>query len=232
MESEFSFRQMMQRYQPLSSMAGSGEGITIEPDLIAILVKVFEDNRAFDVNAFDKFSLEMILDYVRRTHSYYVFRKLPEIEQSITILLKDYSAGHPLLPILHRFYADYQKNLTGHIRGEERELLPYIEYLLGTSKGQMDVTEHFIRTKDYSLQQFIEHHHDTEMNIVEVEAAIKQYTPPSTSETPYRILVSQLEMLQKDLAVHALVEDRVLIPRALQLEEKLDARMRVAVKKN
>ena len=51
--------------------------------------------------------------------------------------------------------------------------------------------------------------------------AILEYRPPITNQTPYRILISHLQAFEKDLFVHALIEDKVLIPRALQLEEKL-----------
>ena len=168
--------------------------------------------------------MEVILDYIRRTHSFYIFRKLPEIEQSINILLKDYTNQHPMLPILQEFYNRYQQHLTAHIRQEENELLPYIDYLT-TGVITFDPLEHFIRTTEYSLKGFIEHHHDTEMDISEIQNTITGYNPPPTNQTPYRILLSQLEMLERDLSVHALVEDKVLIPRALLLENQLSGMM-------
>jgi len=54
-----------------------------------------------------------------------------------------------------------------------------------------------------------------------VRNTILSYQPPSTNQTPYRILITQLQAFERDLAVHALIEDRVLIPRTLQLEKKL-----------
>lgn len=190
------------------------------PELVSILARVMEDEKAFDPALFRQFPMEVILDYVRRTHSFYIFRKLPEIEQSIDILLKDYANQHPLLPILKDFYNRYQQHLTGHIRQEENELLPYIDYLI-TGAITFDPLEHFIRTTEYSLRHFMEHHHDTEMEISEIRKTINGYNPPPTNQTPYRILLSQLEMLEKDLSVHALVEDQVLLPRSLQLEGQL-----------
>ena len=69
---------------------------------------------------------------------------------------------------------------------------------------------------------FRSHHHDTELDLREVRRSILYYNPPATNQTPYRILLSQLEAFEKDLAVHALVEDKVLIPRAMKIEDDLN----------
>src|SRR5580704_16578394 len=145
MELDFALRQLMQRYMPAGQLTGN-----FNPELISTLARVLEDEKAFDPTLFDRFPMEVILDYIRRTHSFYIFRKLPEIEQSIDILLKDYTNQHPLLPVLQEFYKNYQDSLTAHIRKEENELLPYIDYLV-TGIITFDPLEHFIRTAEYSV---------------------------------------------------------------------------------
>jgi len=225
MESDFLMRQVLRRY----SLSGAEKfslkdavGLNVDAEFIFTLVKVFEDESAFCPEAFDEFSLSVIMDYIRRTHQYYVTQKLPEIEQSITILLKDYSGDHSLLSILHHFYNDYTDHLVRHIGEEENILLPYIDYLLVSEKVGISLPGYFNRTKNYSLRDFIEHHHDTELDLREVRRSILYYNPPATNQTPYRILLSQLEAFEKDLAVHALVEDKVLIPRAMKIEDDLN----------
>lgn len=78
----------------------------------------------------------------------------------------------------------------------------------------------FAATNNYSLQKFIDNHHDTEKDLSNVKEAILNYEPPESNQTPYRILLTQIDAFEKDLSVHALIEDSVLIPRALQLEKK------------
>jgi regulator of cell morphogenesis and NO signaling len=72
-----------------------------------------------------------------------------------------------------------------------------------------------------TIQEFIDQHHDTEKDLHEVRDAIQHYSPPEGNRTLYRILLSQLQVLEKDLAVHALMEDEVLLPRALALEKQV-----------
>jgi regulator of cell morphogenesis and NO signaling len=205
--------------------------IGVDRDFVYALLRTFESENEFVVADYQKFPLQIIIDYIRRTHRYYVFKKLPEIEQSIDILLKDYSDIHPLLPVLNTFYADYRKNLTEHIKFEEAHLLPYIEILLRVEGSDIPDTE-LHNNGQFSLKGFIENHDDTEDDLSRVRNIIQQYQPPSTNQTPYRILISQLQAFEKDLNVHALIEDQILVPRALELERNALAELRRRTKSN
>ncbi len=186
--------------------------LNIQPEFLLALLEVFEDLQAFRKSNFDNFQLVVIIDYLRKTHGYYLDKKLPEIEQSIHLLMNAYPSAHPLLVLLNQFYGDYKNHLSGHIEIEERDLFPYIASLEQpeTHKGESKVT----------VQQFMDQHHDTEKDLEEIRTTILHYSPPADNQTLYRILLSQLEILEKDLAIHALMEDEVLLPRALQLEQK------------
>lgn len=226
MEDPFKVDQIVQRYAVSlnSNILHSYhelQDINIDRDFIYALLESFEDLSAFAPDEYNRFSLQIIVDYVRRTHRYYLSKKLPEIEQSIGILLANYGGDHPLLSVLETFYSDYRKDLIEHIKAEEAHVLPHIDMLLKFEQDGTLISDRVDQSKDFSLTGFIENHHDTEEDLSKVHNTILQYEPPSTNRTPYRILLTQLQMFERDLAVHALIEDLVLIPRALALEERL-----------
>ena len=227
MEIQSPLHQIMQRYyMPVDrNLLYSYEELkrtNIDQQFIYELLHTFEDVKSFSESDYRKFSLEVIIDYIRKTHHYYLAKKLCEIEQSISILLKDYSGSHPLLRILSNFFSGYTRDLTAHISIEEKQLLPYITSLLAFDKGEIGYDKYFAATESYSLKKFVDSHHDTEQDLSNVREAILNYQPPATNQTPYRILITQLQSFEMDLSVHALIEDNVLIPRALKLEEKLN----------
>lgn len=184
----------------------------IPPDFLLAMLEVFENPASFSKEKFAQFKLSVIIDYLKKTHAYYLHKKLLEIEQSIHLLASAYPVAHPLLLVLDKFYLDYKTHLVNHIEVEENDLLPYIGSLENAT-----VTAN----PSLTVQGFIDQHHDTEKDLADVRTAMQHYSPPAGSETIYRILVSQLEVLEKDLAVHALMEDEVLLPRALALEKNL-----------
>lgn len=215
-------RQVLARYNvnQAHALMYSYEELTrlgVNAEFVFVLLDVFQNQQTFDTRAFDRFRLDVIVDYIRKTHEYYLRRKLLEIEQSIDLLLGSYPEAHPLLVILHEFYASYTKHLVSHIDVEEQQLLPYILHLDKVDCGKASFQSY---PGSYSLSRFLVHHHDTEKELSEVREAMLNYSPPPTNQTLYRILLSQLEVLEKDLAVHALIEEDVLLPRAMALERK------------
>ena len=228
MENDFPISQIVQRYdlaadKDLLYSYEELRRLNLDQRFIYTLLQTFEDEKTFSEKEYEIFSLETIIDYLRRTHSYYLSKKLLEIEQSIDILLKDYSGNHPLLHILNTFFNEYTSHLSSHIREEEKHLLPYIKNLLSLEKENADTETYFAITNNYSLQTFIDSHHDTEKDLSIIRNTILEYQPPVSNQTPYRILVSQLQAFERDLFVHELIEDRILIPRALELEKRLRA---------
>lgn len=215
--------QVLSRYREdaVKDMNSLANGPAIPVSFVQALLRVFENENNFRPAAFRAFPLETVIDYIRRTHRLYLRKKLPEIEQSIGLLLQDYNDRHPLLLILHNFYSAYKKDLTEHIREEENQLLPYIEYLQASSADGFNQYRFFEKTKNYSLKNFLLGHDDPDEDLQRVRLSILRYQPPATNQTPYRILLSQLSVFEKDLAVHALIEEKVLIPRALMLEKNL-----------
>ncbi|MFN5627861.1 MAG: hypothetical protein ACK48W_01120 [Bacteroidota bacterium] len=226
MENNFPENQILQRYNVAldKNILYSYEelrSINIDEQFIYSLLQTFEYEKSFSEDEYNKYPLEIIIDYIHRTHRYYLSKKLYEIEQTINILVKDYSDNHPLLEALKSFFKEYSLSLKSHVLAEEQELLPYIKNLILASnktKNQDEVREILA---NYSLQTFINSHLDTEQDLSIIRETILNYKAPKTNQTPYRILLSQLETFEKDLSVHALIEDKILIPRAQQLETEL-----------
>ena len=108
----------------------------VNAEFVFALLEVFQEPKSFSKTNFEHFKLEIIVDYIRKTHDYYLQRKLLEIEQTIHHLLKSYPEAHPLLVILSDFYAEYKSHLTNHIEAEETQLLPYILHLERVDDGK------------------------------------------------------------------------------------------------
>jgi regulator of cell morphogenesis and NO signaling len=192
----------------------------INNNFIPVLLKMF-DEECFPKEELERFDLRVILDYIKRTHQYYLNKRLPEMEQCINLLLQDYTGDHPLLLILRNFYHDYRANLTRHINAEEKQVLPHIELLLDAATKGYTLHAYNKLSDGYSLKNFFDDHTDTEKDLEEVRRVITQYNPPATNQTPYRILLTQMQLFEKDLSIHAMIEDEILIPKAIALEDSL-----------
>jgi regulator of cell morphogenesis and NO signaling len=85
---------------------------------------------------------------------------------------------------------------------------------------------------NYSISRFLDEHHDTEDELRDIRQTIRLYDPPSTNESLYRILLTQLQTFEQDLCVHANIEENVLIPKARQMEKELNTRIQAMTPAN
>ncbi len=213
-------RGQVQAYEELNSL-------NVNIDFISSVIRLFETENGVSAAEFDKFNLEIIIDYVRKTHQYYLSKKLPEIGQSIELLLQDYHATHPLLALLKDFFTGYEKDFTTHIMVEEKKLLPYINQLIRAKEDKLKLHELFAVTKKYSIEKFMQMHSDTEEDLQHVRNSIMMYEPPKTNRSLYNILLMQLQVFEKDLNVHAFIEDKVLMPKAEALEKHMVSELEI-----
>lgn len=228
MEQEYVLQQVLERYDVdnvrLTYHLNDLNTLSLDSKFVLELLRLFEDDAEAERENFTEFSLHTIVDYVQRTHKYYLGKKLPEIEQSIELMQRDYADNHPLLNILRQFYAAYKADLTKHIQLEERYVLPHIRLIATASEKGYNAAKFLELAKNYSLRSFIESHTDTEGDLQKVRNTILEYNPVATNTTLYRVLLTQLELFEKDLSVHAIIEDEVLIPFAIAMEDALLAK--------
>ena len=212
------YPQIMQRYVSEPSLPGN------QMEFISTLLRVFEE-KIFSAADFEPYHIEIIVDYIQRTHLYYFETKLPEIEQSIGLLSDLYDSQHPILVALRNFFHRYVNDLFEHIRAEEALLLPYIKTLREAGMTPAHFSAFIVARRDYSIDRFLTDHHDTEDELKDIRQTIRLYDPPQTNESLYRILLSQLQAFEQDLFIHAHIEEEVLIPKALALEKELNAQL-------
>jgi regulator of cell morphogenesis and NO signaling len=194
----------------------------VNRDFVTALLRAF-DEKPFCAEDFDRFSIEMIVEYIKRTHEFYLHKKLPEIEQSICLLSGLYDSHHPILAVLQNFFRQYCQELTEHIGAEETGLLPYIALLHRCSSGHL--SEFIFARERQSVTSFLAAHEDTEDELKNIRQTIGLYAPPPSNESLYRILLTQLQTFEQDLRVHAHIEDQVLVPKALAMETALNERL-------
>ncbi len=212
------YPQVMQRYKSQPSIPGD------QKDFITTLLRAFEE-KIFCAGDFQPFPVEIIVDYIQRTHIFYFEKKLPEIEQSIGLLSDHYESHHPILEALRNFFLQYVRDLFEHIHAEEELLLPYIRTLQEAQKTPAHFSTFIFARRNYSIDRFLNDHHDTEDELKDIRQTIRLYDPPQTNASLYRILLSQLQAFEQDLCVHAHIEEEVLIPKALALEKELNAQL-------
>lgn len=194
--------------------------LEMNPELIALILDLYNNDEDFPFEKMQKFSVEDILDYLQATHQYYLSKKLPEIEQSLLHIFSKYGQSHQLLASLAIFFNDYKNKLVDHIRMEEKQLFPYIRRVIIASKVKPVCAESLELDPAFSIEKFISSHSPIEDELKEVSEIIKKYSNDEATPLPYKVFLNQVELFELELRKHAIIEDHVLVPMVIELEKK------------
>ncbi|AFK04703.1 hypothetical protein Emtol_3577 [Emticicia oligotrophica DSM 17448] len=190
-------------------------------ELLDLILDLYNDDEDFPFEKLQKFSIEDILNYLQVTHQYYLNKKLPEIEQSLLHIFSKYGQSHQLLASLAIFFNDYKNKLVDHIRMEEKQLFPYIRKVIVASRVKPVCAEKLDLDPAFSIQQFIDGHSPIEDELKEVSRIILQYSSDDSTPLPYKVFLNQVELFELELRKHAIIEDHVLVPMVIELENKI-----------
>ncbi|AEA45048.1 hemerythrin domain-containing protein [Fluviicola taffensis] len=161
-------------------------------------------------------AIQDLLNALKKSHGIYLNIKLPEIEQSIYNLYSKQTNSDNVLLMLCGFFISYQKKLVAHIQYEEVFLFPYIQSLLEFQKSGTAIDRE--RFGNFTLKQFFDNHSNLEEDLNDVRSKITENIDGLKTPLAFRIFMIQLEHFEKDLAIHAVLEDDVLLPRLVEME--------------
>lgn len=99
----------------------------INVDFFLAIVNAFTYEHYFPEKKLQTFNVLMILDYLKKTHSYYITTQVPLIEKLLNNLLRQRPSDARNLRLIKRFFAEYKRELFDHLDREEATTFPYVK---------------------------------------------------------------------------------------------------------
>ncbi len=230
MNEELYKKQLMERFQLIRSCSESGDFESeIQPDmeLLDLVFDLLQGHKEFDAELFNNISLYHLTLYLRHTHAYYTNKIFFELEQTLHLLLPNITATDysQALSLLMR-YQEFKEELMEHMQEEERTFIPYILWLCTEANNILPTYGYWLRKSNHiSLKSFLlEHHHDDKLYETFYRWVLKHH-PAFSAYSLFRIFSNQMRKFSNDLYIHSLIEEFVVLPRAIEAENALMKRM-------
>ena len=150
-----------------------------------------------------------IIQYLKRSHQYYSDEIFPEIINNIR-LMSEYN-NKPEILMVEDFFNEYKNEVDRHFNYENITVFPYILWLFENNKSNG-------AKNAYSVKEYKEHHDDIEWKLDDLKKLLIQYLPQKNDYVIRRKILFALFNLEKDLIVHAKIENEILIPLAENME--------------
>lgn len=194
----------------------------INTDFFLQLANYFHDADYFPKEKFSDFKAEWFIRFLRRTHQCYLDHKIPEIQEKINTLMKEIKGSVKNYELIKNFFNDYIRELSEHINLEEKTVFPYV-LSLSECINQQEKTEAFKHEfGDYSIDKYLSEHSDIEEKVFDLKNILVKYMAIPTDSCKYNSLLFEIFRLEKDLALHSKLEDKVLIPKVRLMEQEIE----------
>lgn len=191
----------------------------VDLDFFLEIVNTFIDKDYFPKKHLQTFSVNLITDYLQKTHHYYHSIKVPEIESLIEEMVNSCYTQKENLVLLKKFFNNYKQELLNHTHREEIVVFPYT---IAIEKAySSDVLDRSVISlmETYSIDVFQNEHDDIEEKLFDLKNIIIKYLPQPKDSKLCNRLLHELFNLEQDINDHSRIEEKVLVPKVREMEK-------------
>lgn len=177
---------------------------------------------------FKQYPSSLIIEYLKHAHQVFIKDKLPYLLKLINDLKGEGSLIKDLKFIFPLFVEDFIK----HVYEEEDRFFSYVETLNKCVQGQVNLARVYSRLNNFSIQEFALHHSDSDDEMRGIRGITDHYKTKDIRDLHLKVIFRELETFDKELGLHARIENDILFPKALSLEKRVQSLVQYHVRSN
>lgn len=168
---------------------------------------------------FASWPLDLLLDYVLKIHHRGIRSRGPQLLELVAKVARVHGDAHPELHELHRLVEESLEDLEAHLRKEEQVLFPYLYELFQASAEQRTLEPmHCGSIANPIRVMHMEHEHEGD-RYLHIRKLTGNFAVPADGCASYRLMMQELEAFVDALFEHIHLENNLIFPEFLKLEE-------------
>lgn len=176
-------------------------------------------NRKSEDIDFNSWPLDLLADYVEKTHHKYVEEKSAMLIPYLNKLCKVHGERHPELFEINELFIGSAQDLAAHMKKEELILFPFIKQMVEAKKNGEALPAPRFGTVENPVAM-MKHEHEAEgERFVKIAELTNNYEFPDDACGTYQVTYRMLEDFQNDLHKHIHLENNILFPKAIAMEK-------------
>ena len=192
-------------------------GVPVER-VLDLLAPAGEDLPADTANWGGATFQELIRHIVERHHGY-VRGETPRLMAMFEKVLSRHGKDRPELASIRDLFGALTEELSVHMLKEERVLFPYLEQMESAVIRGTAPPPACFGSIEMPISRMLADHDDAGELLGKISALSSGYRPPDSACPTYRALYHGLEEFERDLHHHVHLENNILFPRALHMEQ-------------
>lgn len=188
--------------------------------LIKELEEVLENTPEPDKD-FQNWDMHRLSSYIVTTHHDYIRNSSPSIQAHLEKIVFKHGKKHNFLAKIQRLFSDLTAELNSHMMKEEKILFPLVKYIEDCKKFNEKPRSSGYGTVKNPIHQMVAEHDSAGDHLEEIRKLTGNYTLPEDACATFRLTYHELQKFENDLHQHIHLENNILFPKAVVLEEEL-----------
>jgi regulator of cell morphogenesis and NO signaling len=177
------------------------------------------DVQAPDTEGWKGRPLAELIAYIVAKHHGYVRQETPRIQGLLTRVLAKHGPTHPEIAQIDELFSAMTQELSTHMLKEEQVLFPYVERMEAALLAGQSVPVAFFGTVKRPIATMVAEHDDAGALLSRIRSLSNGYTAPPGACPTFLGLYKGLEEFERDLHHHVHLENNILFPRAVEMEQ-------------
>jgi regulator of cell morphogenesis and NO signaling len=199
------------------SLADACRTAAVDPAVVLRALDALPPPATYDDDV-TRWPVDRLIDHILSAHHAYVRSAMPTIARYLAKLRDVHGARHPELARIATIFGQVSGDLDQHMFKEEQILFPYVRELVG-QRGGVGVSP--FGTVENPIRMMECEHREAADALRLIRELTNGYTPPADGCTTYRVCMAELGHFERDLHRHVHLENNVLFPRAVELEQRI-----------
>lgn len=171
---------------------------------------------------FDEWTLSALIDYIVRKHHKYIEENIGPVMEFAGKVAKVHGNANPEVVEINELFKKMAEELVVHMRKEELMLFPYIKNLEKAVVEGLEKPVAIFGTVRNPIEVMIKDHDDSGEIMEKINRLSNGYQPPAHACNTYRVLYAKLNEFENKLHEHVHLENNILFPKAIKLEQNFD----------
>ena len=165
-----------------------------------------------------------LIAHIRSTHHQFTRAEIGRLEPLFHKVCLVHGNKHPHLAGMRNTFASLARELSTHLMKEEMVLFPYIERMEEAAVEKSPVIPAPFGSVQNPVRMMMHEHDGAGDALRELRAAADNFNAPPGACASYRALYQALAEFEADLHQHIHLENNILFPRAVALEQAVSGR--------
>ena len=189
--------------------------------LLKLLAELGPEAVSLEEKAWGNASFRDLIGHIVSTHHAYVRGESPRLEALLDKVVNRHGADHPELGSIRDLFLALHQEMITHMFKEEHVLFPFLQQMEAAFSAGEPLPPACFDSVGTPIARMLADHDDAGALLAKMRALSGDFQAPAGACPSYLGLYHGLQEFERDLHLHVHLENNILFPRALEMDQAL-----------